>query len=125
MESAELLSHLDMFSGSDAYHHWSILYPHFVLSDGAQYLADKAGAYWLMDIIGSYQRRLLKRGEFFQTWTIKRKAGTSAASVYCTDGNGNYLVRQKILFTDFPLEKYSVFAVWDGEMLAIRLKGEY
>ena len=64
-EAYELEIELGHFTGTMEWHKWSILYPRFVLTDGAKYLADKAGAYWLMDIIGSYQPRLLSAGEHF------------------------------------------------------------
>lgn len=129
MDAAELSENLPYFIGSDDVHRWSILFPRFFLSDGAKFLADNAGggAYWLMDLIASYQPRLIKRGERFQVWTIKRKPGTSEASVYCTDGNAHdkYLVRQKILYTDFPLDKFQLYAIWDGSALVIKLPNEY
>jgi len=65
----ELKDELRYFSGSETWHKWSSLYPKFLLTDGAKFLADEAECYWLMDIIGSYQRKLLPR-EPFQVWKL-------------------------------------------------------
>ena len=40
------------------------------LTDGVKYLADEAGAYWLLDIIASYQTNPKTRREHFQVWEL-------------------------------------------------------
>ena len=65
----KLKDELRYFSGSETWHNWSALYPCFLLTDGAKFLADEAEAYWLMDIIGSYQGKLLPK-EPFQVWRL-------------------------------------------------------
>lgn len=92
--------------GSDTLYHLSYL-KRLKSTDGVKYLADKAQAYWLIDIIESYQPRL--RNEEFQTWHIKLDAKGSRATVWAEDGNGNVLVTQKIPYTDFPLSHYKLF----------------
>ena len=42
---------LALFTGTQQYYQ---LNRHVVLTDGTRYLADEAGAYWLMDAIASY-----------------------------------------------------------------------
>ena len=49
----ELEHNLAHFSGTENYYVWSALFKRFVLTDGAQYLAEKAEAFWLMDSIDS------------------------------------------------------------------------
>lgn len=123
MTPEEITAALENFYGTEGYHRWSILYPRFVLTDGAQYLAANCGAFWLMDLIGSYQRRLLGRGEFFQTWRLTVKGRSAVAT--CDDGNGRKLASQKIGYTDFPLGEIKLYAVFDGSTLVIMLPTEY
>jgi hypothetical protein len=124
MEQNTILNELDHFTGTDGYHRWSILFKNMFLTDGAHHLAERAGAYWLMDIIGSYQPALLKKGEFFQVWHIYVNSDRSA-QVYCDDGDGNIKVRQQIPYTDFPLADYKLYAQYDGDYVVIMLPSEY
>ena len=41
------------------------------------------------------------------------------------DGNGRELARQAIPYTDFPLAKLTLYAVWDTEHWVIMLPSEY
>jgi hypothetical protein len=65
-------SDLAQYTGTDEYHR--IRYPwlrkNFLLTDGTKYLADKAGAYWLIDIIASHQTNKKVAAEEFQTWKL-------------------------------------------------------
>jgi len=97
-------SDLRQFSGGDNYYSWSILFPRFKLTDGTKYLSEKAQAYWLMDIVGSYQSSPKFRGEEFQVWKLKKGKGKEAI-VTADDGNDNILRTQKIPYTDF-FDKY-------------------
>ena len=47
---AELHQHLAHFSGTKHYHR---THSGLLVTDGVKYLADQAGAYWLLDIIWS------------------------------------------------------------------------
>jgi hypothetical protein len=78
------------------------LYP-FVYTDGVQHVANHGGAYWLIDIIGSYQFEHRIAREPFQHWALTVNADKTA-TVICTDGNGKELARQDIPYTDFPLD---------------------
>lgn len=60
MTKEELENGLTNFYGTEDYHKFSILFPNLFLTDGVKFLADNAGAYWLMDIIGSYQPKCRK-----------------------------------------------------------------
>ena len=50
---------LAQFYGTSAYYRFIIL-SNLVLTDGTKYLAEVAGAYWLMDLIASYQKKCMK-----------------------------------------------------------------
>lgn len=123
LSAHELETSLAHFTGTDSYTRWSMLYPKFLLTDGALYLARNAEAFWLMDVIGSYQRKLLRTGETFQVWTLTVK--NDEGVVICDDGNGKVLVRQRIPYTDFPLASIKLYASWDGSNLVILLPSEY
>ena len=97
MKSTITKEELNQFTGSQQwFRHFS---GRLVYTEGVQYIAEKAGAYWLIDLIASYQPI---QTEEFQFWTL-RKEGELFVAV-CTDGNDNELVKQVIEYTDFPQE---------------------
>jgi hypothetical protein len=53
--------------------------------------------------------------------SVKR---TKAVMVY-ENGNGYELARQEIPYTDLPLDRISLYAVWDTEHWVIMLPSEY
>ena len=97
------------------------------LTDGVKYLADEAGAYWLLDIIASYQTDPKIRREPFQVWELtlspKDKATGKQAAVVTmkTDTKHPLLVKQEIEYTDFPLDSITLYLI-DGVIL---LTSEY
>lgn len=56
---------LDHFTGTECYYRYLC---GLRLTDGVKYLADEGGAYWLLDIIASYQPDAKIRRERFQVW---------------------------------------------------------
>jgi hypothetical protein len=73
-----------------------------VFTDGVKYLADQAGAYWLLDeiaLVRSGDKRVT--GESFQVWQLTIN-GDKTATLTCEDGNKNVLYVKRIEFTDFP-----------------------
>jgi hypothetical protein len=65
------------------------------LTDGAKFLADQGGAYWLLDIIAIAQQHDARvSGEEFQVWNLKVHSDRSA-TVFCDDGNGNPSTRRR------------------------------
>ncbi len=99
---------LEQFTGTDHYYRHAI--NHKVLfTDGVKYLADTAGAYWLLDeiaLIQPYDRHVAN--EEFQVWTLTVHADDSA-SLTCDDGNGNIVFSKGIGFTDFPLDEIKLW----------------
>ena len=98
---------LNQFSGSEQWfrHFTGLLY-----TEGVDYLADKGGAYWLIDAIAPYQptaRRNQRLCEF-QIWVLTVK--DSAAVLECFDDlPGKVLIRQHIEYTDFPLPEIKLY----------------
>jgi hypothetical protein len=83
-----------------------------VLTDGTKYLAEEAGAFWLMDAIASHQPKCLKEKmlQEIQFWTLKvnRKKGT--AVLECRKDSGYPpTVTQKFPYTDFPLDEVELY----------------
>ena len=101
-------SQLRQFTGSENwYRHGinrSVLY-----TDGAQFLAEQGGAYWLLDIIAIAQQHESRvTQEEFQVWKLQVRADRSA-TLLCDDGNGNVVYTQEIPFTDFPLDEVRLY----------------
>jgi hypothetical protein len=119
----ELLNELSHFTGTEAYHRFNMLFRNVVLTDGAHHLANAAQCFWLMDAIASYLTRPAVRQEPFQTWTltVKNESGTLS----CDDGNGNVLARQRIQYTDFPLDSIKLYMALGDDNWVIMLPTEY
>jgi hypothetical protein len=99
---------LRQFTGSE---HW---YRHCInravlFTDGAKYVADTAEAYWLLDeiaLIQPYEKSVA--GEGFQVWKLQVNPDQSAV-LTCEDGNGHAVFSKRIEYTDFPLEKITLY----------------
>jgi hypothetical protein len=123
-ETQSLASELAQFAGTENYYrHWlGINY-----TDGVKHMAEKAKAYWLIDLVASWQREVLKKlagynERNFQVWRLEaRQKGGAVAR--CTNGNDGYLAGQHIEYTTFPAEliPFEMFLV-DGVLM---LKSEY
>lgn len=112
-------SQLSNFIGTERYYR---LYPHAVLTDGTKYLADEAGAYWLMDAISSYLPQFTGKQEFVVAKLVRTG---SKAQLTLDDGNGRVLDQQHIPYTDFPLTSIQLYACFDGEQWVLMLCSEY
>jgi len=100
----EIIEALPYFHGSEEVYKFSSI-SHLSLSEGAKFIAENCKAYWFMDIISSYQNKLIN--EKFQVWTLT--VFNSKCEVVCTNGNETTLVTQKIKFTDFPLDSIKLY----------------
>lgn len=102
------LSELGRFTGSISwYRHWSNR--NVTYTDGAKYLADNAGAHWLLDeiaIIQPYEPKVAE--EAFQVWTLRVRPDRSAV-LSCEDGDGRVLYTKEIPATDFPLDEITLW----------------
>jgi hypothetical protein len=98
---------LAQFSGTE---HWyrhglarSVLY-----TDGAKYVAETGGAYWLLDEIAFSQSVPAIKGETFQCWKLVVRPDHTA-TLACEDGNGKVVYSKRIEYTDFPLPEIRFF----------------
>ena len=110
---------LGNFTGTERY--FRISRQH-LLTDGTKYLADTAGAYWLMDAIASHLAEIGTEDWFI---VVRMQVADSAALMIYEDGNGKEHARQAIPFTDFPLDEITVYCCWDGEHWVTMLPSEY
>jgi hypothetical protein len=99
-----LASKLRQYTGTEQYHRLT-LFGGFVCTDGVYAFAEEGGAYWVLDLIASYQPQL--RNYEFQHWKIISHRGKFIA--LCTDGNGYTLVTQEGDFTDLEDGDYSFY----------------
>ena len=101
-------SDLDQFTGSETWY-WHGINRNILFTDGAKYLADQAGAYWLLDeiaIIQPHDKRVA--AEEFQVWKLAVRPDQTA-TLTCDDGNGTIVLAKEIEFTDFPLDEITVY----------------
>ena len=86
-------------------------YKHFggVLTDGIKAMAERFKAFWLIDVVFSYQN---KKNNLipFQVWEIT-STGEKATVEMKEDTNKPILVSQKIGFTDFPEGKLKMYLI--------------
>jgi len=127
----EIEAGLAQFYGSESFHKFSPLFYKHLLTDGAKWLADNAGAYWLMDIIGSYHGKCMKDPKAMlqnmQFWTLKKNKTGQGAKVICERDTGDVAITQKIPYTDFPLNEIKLWVApsGDGVHYTIMLQSEY
>jgi len=112
-------SQLAHFTGTTAYYRISNRH---LLTDGTKYLAEAAGAYWLMDAAASHLDEIGTKDWFV---LIKLTVKDSRAVMIYEDGNGNEHARQEIAYTDFPLSEIVLYACWDFEHWVLMLPSEY
>lgn len=108
-------SDLDGFTGTSEYFpHWT---RKLVFTEGVKYLADKAGAYWLIDAIASYQadpriakNQMLRRMQF---WKLEVQ-GDKAVLTVVEDSGRKPVISQNIDYTDFPLKSVEIWVEYGG-----------
>ena len=97
---------LDQFTGTEAYHRYLM---GINLTDGVKYMADAAGAWWLIDAVCSYQPE--HRGVGFQVWELNLNGKGGAVLTMKEDKDKPALVTQRISFTTFPLPSIKLYLI--------------
>lgn len=128
------LTHADLrqFTGDlERYRHQiarSVIY-----TPGVQYLAERAGAYWLIDEIalaiasgdvaeaGKSDDRVLS----LHFWKLEVRDDRSAELTARADDGVPPFVSKVIPWTDFPLDHISVWAGFDGQYWTLYLPSEH
>jgi hypothetical protein len=108
-KNAELIkSDLSQFSGSENWYRHGINRK-VLFTDGAKYVADEGGAYWLLDEIAIVQpHNKAVAAEEFQVWKLTVRPDRTA-TLTCDDGNGRIVYTKEIEFTDFPLDEITLW----------------
>ena len=104
------LSEADLahFTGSENWYRHCIARD-VLFTDGAKYVAEQGGAYWLLDEIALAQRyQKTVATEEFQVWTLTVNADRTAA-LTCEDGNDKTVFSKRIDYTDFPAERITLW----------------
>jgi len=95
-EMKDLNEQFKAFYGTENYYkHWKGVY-----TDGIKEMAEQFEAYWLIDVVFSYQDKKINLIPF-QVWEIT-STGDKATVEMKEDTDQPILVSQKIPFTDFP-----------------------
>ena len=101
-------SDLTQFTGTEQYYRHGINRK-VLFTDGAKYVADTAGAYWLLDEIALIQPyNKLVAAEKFQVWKLVVRPNRTA-TLTCDDGNDSIVYTKEIRYTDFPLDEITFY----------------
>ena len=114
----EILQIINYSTGTNGYHKFSPFPNYPTITDGVKAIADAAGCYWLLDIIGSHQSND-KLDPNFQVWKLVVKPDRSAAVRGYNDKTR--IITEKIEWTDFPLDELKLYLIGN----VILLPGEY
>ena len=112
ISSADFLYTLNVFAGTFKYHIHRLGKLSINLTDGCDYVRNKAQAYWLFDAILSFQLKSQIREELFQVWKLQKQPDDTW-QLLCEDGNKNILVQQRIKYSDFLVPEITIWLV-DG-----------
>jgi len=97
---------LEQFTGTENYYKHG--FGRIVVTDGVQYLAHKAKAFWLIDAIASYQAKRIATIPF-QLWELTVNADKTAVLTMKEDSDCPILVSQNIPYTDYPMPKIKLW----------------
>lgn len=116
-KTQHLTSHeLNQFTGTTKYFNHAT--KSLVYTEGVQYMGER-GAYWIIDLIASYQTPVRLEEIPFQAWKIKRTPEGGFVAIM-TDGNYNEYVRQTGEYTDLKID-IELFCIADPIHKAVLL----
>lgn len=99
LNTEQLEDEIASFCGTEAYHKLTL--NSLRATDGVAHLAKVAGAFWIVDAIGSYQQDDRITHLSIQFWHLIVK--DKKAELYVEEDKGlPKLITQKIGYTDFP-----------------------
>jgi len=96
-------ANLAYFTGSEQWYRHGLA-RNVLYTEGAQYVAEHGGAYWLIDEIAFGQTEPAVAAEEFQVWRLAVNPDQTAI-LTCDDGNNRVVFTKQIEYTDFPLTK--------------------
>lgn len=130
--AGELRDYLGYFSGTVNYYpHWT---RRFYYTEGILAMAEKAGGFWVIDMIASHQGRAVKAPLFFgdkeghrlhdvgfQIWILDVRADKTATMRCIEDTGQPDMITDEIDYADFPEGCWKFYLVQD----VLMLPGEY
>lgn len=122
IEAHSLKQELAHFTGTEQWFRHAIV-RRVLYTEGVQFLAERAGAYWLLDKIACLQLHPRLRRMAFQAWNLKVTEGV--AMLVCEDGNEHPIYAEHITFTDFPLDEIELWVEADEAQRVILLPSEH
>ena len=97
---------LAQFRGTEQYWRTGVPWHPFLYTDGVQHVAEHGEAYWILDLVGSWQGEpQVKHDPMLQDiqfWILTVNENQSAV-MRCERDRNDVVVRQEIAYTDFPL----------------------
>jgi hypothetical protein len=99
--------------------HW--LNRSMIYTSGVEYVAETAGAFWLIDAIASHctKKKLMQDGRLrdFQIWSLKTNLVKRTAVLECrADSGEKAVVTQRIPFTDFCMPEIKFYVERGGSI---------
>ena len=121
---------LNQFSG-DSIRYRSI-HPRIIYTPGIRYVAENAGAYWLINTIASYyssdeMREAVEedyRVAEMQIWRLSVHDNRGQLTARADAGEPVF-ISEVIHYTDFPLERIDIWGVSNAEHTTLLLPSEY
>lgn len=131
-KATALLAELRQFTGDlERYRH--PLNPRLLYTPGVQFLAESAGAYWLIDAIASwigtpqYLAAVVtdERINDLHFWKLAVHSNQSATLSAVADADEPPFLVQQIAYTDFCLESIDLWCGFDGQHYTLYLPSEH
>lgn len=131
-DAATLLNELQCFTGDlERWRH--PLCRKLIYTPGIKYVAERTGAFWLIDAIASWLpspqfRSAIRRDSRISEihfWKLAVADDRSAVLTVVADTGEEPLIRQEIEFTDFPLAEIDLYCAFDREHWTLMLPSEY
>jgi hypothetical protein len=97
---------LSQFYGTEQYHKTFVFNPKLKHTDGVQYFAKEAGAFWFLDIVATDIYALTKQEPFL---SIVLQVKNGSANIFIENGDCEVLETRTIEHTDCPTGEYSFF----------------
>ena len=119
MNTQELQSALRDFTGTQNYRR---VLPRLVITDGVEYLANKANSYWLVTAIYSH---LVTKPIHTEFVVARLVVSGKTANLVLDDGNDQVISEQLIEHTDFPLDEVTIYCSYQDRLWVLLLASEY
>lgn len=132
MNEKRTITHSDLrqFPGDSV--RYRSIHPRVICTPGIQYLAENAGAFWLVNTIASYysspeMRKAVEqdiRVADMQVWRLDVRDQTGVLTARADAGEPSF-IRQVIEYTDFPLDRVDIWGVSNSVHTTLMLPSEY